>query len=224
VIDFDHEGLGFCSITGGYVVRDPGLPTLAGRYVYSDFCDGQLRSLVLTDPGTDAALGVPIDSPSSFGEDACGRVHVVSRSGPLYRLQDGAATPCAAAGGAAPGGGAPQAPGAAADTRRPSVRVRVTGRRTLVPRRRLRVAVTPDELASVQIAGRLRGVARFRTARRQVAAGRRSVLTVRISRRTARELRRTLRRKRVIAALTILARDAAGNQRRATRRIVIRRR
>ena len=103
--------------------------------------------------------------------------------------------------------------------------VRVNGRRTLLPRRRLRVAVTPDETATVRASGRLRGgLGRFRTARRQVGTGRRTVLTVRISRKTARKLRRTLRRKRAIAALTILARDAAGNQRRATRRVVIPRR
>ena len=224
VIDFAHVGDGFCSITGGYVVRDPGLPSLAGRYLYSDFCAAQLRSLVLSDPATDAALGVPVDSPSSFGEDACGRVYVVSRSGPVHRLEEGAATPCSAGtAGGTPGGGQPQ-PGTAADTRRPSVRARVSGRRTLVPRRRLRVAVTVNELATVRVTGRLRGVGRFRTVRRQVAAGRRTVLTVRISRTTARKLRRTLRRKRVVAALTILARDAAGNQRRADRRVVIRRR
>ena len=67
-------------------------------------------------------------------------------------------------------------------------------------------------------------MARFRGARRRVAAGRRTVLTVRISRKAARKLRRTLRRKRMVAALTILARDAAGNQRRVTRRIVVPRR
>jgi hypothetical protein len=76
----------------------------------------------------------------------------------------------------------------------------------------------------VRVSGRLRGVARFRGARRQVAAGRRTVLTIRLSRKAARKLRRTLRRKRVVVALTILARDAAGNQRRVPRRIVIRRR
>ena len=30
---------GFCAIVGGYVVRDPGLPTLDGRYVYGDNCN-----------------------------------------------------------------------------------------------------------------------------------------------------------------------------------------
>jgi hypothetical protein len=47
---------------------------------------------------------------------------------------------------------------------------------------------------------------------------------VRITRKAARKLRRTLRRERVIATLTILARDAAGNQRRAVRRVKIARR
>lgn len=29
---------GWCAITGGYVVRDPSVPSLNGRYVYGDFC------------------------------------------------------------------------------------------------------------------------------------------------------------------------------------------
>jgi hypothetical protein len=76
----------------------------------------------------------------------------------------------------------------------------------------------------VRITGRLRGVARFRTTRRRLPAARRTVLTVRITRKTARKLRRTLRHKRVIAALKIRARDAAGNERRVTRRVKIPRR
>ena len=33
-----------CSITGGYVVRDPNLASLAGRYIYVDYCIGAIRS------------------------------------------------------------------------------------------------------------------------------------------------------------------------------------
>ena len=35
---------GGCSVTGGYVVRDPRLPRLQGHYLYGDYCAGQLRS------------------------------------------------------------------------------------------------------------------------------------------------------------------------------------
>ena len=35
-----------CSVIGGYVVHDPGLPTLAGRYLYTDLCHGDIRSFV----------------------------------------------------------------------------------------------------------------------------------------------------------------------------------
>ena len=43
VIQHTHAA-GFCSITGGYIVRDPNVPSLNGRYVYSDFCDGRIRA------------------------------------------------------------------------------------------------------------------------------------------------------------------------------------
>jgi glucose/arabinose dehydrogenase len=228
------------AVTGGFVVRDPGLPSLVGRYIYADTYAGEVRSLALGRPATgDASAGLPArPNLVSFGEDACGHLYVVTIDpGTVERIQDGAPGPCVpepaprplpepAAGGGDPapegaGSGQPGIPPSTADTSAPALRVSVAGRRTLLPRRRLRVAVRTDEAATVRASGRLRGVARMRTAQRQVAADRRTVLTVRIGRRAARELRRTLRRKRVVTALTILARDAAGNQRRVTRRIVV---
>jgi glucose/arabinose dehydrogenase len=79
---------GSCSIIGGYVVRDPRLPSLRGRYVYTDFCSGVLRSLVprLRRAGDDRRLGLEVPSPTSFGEDARGRIYVCSQEGPVYRL------------------------------------------------------------------------------------------------------------------------------------------
>jgi glucose/arabinose dehydrogenase len=80
---------GFCSITGGYVVRDPRLHTLAGRYVYGDYCEGRVRIVRLRPGGAsgDKFLAVPgVPSLSSFGEDALGRIYVTSLSGPVYRL------------------------------------------------------------------------------------------------------------------------------------------
>ena len=89
VLELDHEASN-CSITGGYVVRDPRLPaTLQGRYVYGDLCKGDVRSVRLS-PGNasdDRSLGLPkVDNLASFGEDARARVYVVSLSGPVYRI------------------------------------------------------------------------------------------------------------------------------------------
>ena len=88
VLQHTHAA-GFCSITGGYVVRDPGLPRLAGRYLYSDFCDGRIWVTRLR-PGT-SSQGTPLALPkleqmSSFGEDARGRIYAVSLAGSVYRL------------------------------------------------------------------------------------------------------------------------------------------
>jgi glucose/arabinose dehydrogenase len=91
VIELTHDA-GNCSVTGGYVVRDPKLPGLTGQYVYGDFCKGELRAARLS-PGSasgDHALGLKkISQLSSFGEDALGRVYVVSLGGPVYRLTAG---------------------------------------------------------------------------------------------------------------------------------------
>jgi glucose/arabinose dehydrogenase len=88
VLTKSHDA-GWCSITGGHVVRDPELPALAGRYVYGDFCLGQIRSATLRPGGArnDRSLGLTrVENLSSFGEDASGRVYVTSLEGPVYRL------------------------------------------------------------------------------------------------------------------------------------------
>jgi glucose/arabinose dehydrogenase len=77
-----------CSVTGGYVVRDRSLPALVGRYVYGDFCEGELRSFKPATPEArdDRSLGLEVPSLSSFGEDNEGHVYAVSLDGPVYRL------------------------------------------------------------------------------------------------------------------------------------------
>ena len=94
VLEYGH-GDG-CAVTGGYVVRDPGLDELRGRYVYADYCAGALRSVVLATPaaGDDRPVGIHVPEVSSFGEDACGRVYVASRQGEVARLIDGTPTDC----------------------------------------------------------------------------------------------------------------------------------
>lgn len=89
IMAYDHsrDG-GSCSIIGGYVVGRGGPPALRGRYVYTDYCSGQLRSLVphLHSAGRDHRLGLTVASPTSFGEDDRGRIYVCSQEGSVYRL------------------------------------------------------------------------------------------------------------------------------------------
>jgi hypothetical protein len=94
VVEKSHSPDGFCAIVGGVVVRDPGLPSLDGRYLYGDNCNPALRSVNLSAPNTDAAVGLNVPSLAGIGEDACGRVLVVSLGGAVSRLQDGVPTPC----------------------------------------------------------------------------------------------------------------------------------
>ena len=80
-----------CSIIGGYVVRDPTLGALGGRYVYSDYCAGGLRSVQLPastggQASGDCSLGLKVENPVSFGEDAASRLYVVAQNGPVFRL------------------------------------------------------------------------------------------------------------------------------------------
>ncbi len=79
---------GFCSITGGYVIRDRSLGSLYGAYVYGDLCDARLRVARLRAGRAqgDRTLGPRLPSLVSFGEDASGRVHAVSLDGGVFRL------------------------------------------------------------------------------------------------------------------------------------------
>ena len=207
---------GFCSITGGYVVRDPGLPSLLGRYVYGDFCSAGLRSVDLANPGSDAALGLSVNSLSSFGEDACGRILVVSLAGPVYRLVDGAPSACTSS---APGPAAPPA-----DTRACVMSARVTGLRSVRRTRRLTIALRSDESCAATVSARVRGVASFMARRVALERGKRAVVRVRLTTRGTRALRRALRRHRSLkVAVSVRAADGAGNVARLSRTMRVRR-
>jgi glucose/arabinose dehydrogenase len=86
VLVYSHdEG---CSINGGYVVHDPALPSLAGRYLYSDFCSGDIRSFKLegTNAVGDRTTGLQAQSPTSFGTDNAGHIYVTSLNGPVFQI------------------------------------------------------------------------------------------------------------------------------------------
>lgn len=88
VLVYDHSG-GACSITGGYAYRGASLPEIAGRYFYSDYCSGFLRSFLYQ---SGAAIEQrswdigSIGSVTSFGEDAAGEMYMTSSNGRVYRI------------------------------------------------------------------------------------------------------------------------------------------
>jgi glucose/arabinose dehydrogenase len=91
VITQTHDA-GWCSVIGGYVVRDPSLRGTSwyGRYVYGDLCSSELRLAHLKRPrASDRGTGLNISQLDSFGEDGRGRVYAVSIEGPIYRIGRG---------------------------------------------------------------------------------------------------------------------------------------
>jgi glucose/arabinose dehydrogenase len=82
------HGDGWCSITGGVVVRDRALTGLRGRYLFGDICKPRLYSAKLSAGRATSvrATSLRVATVSSFGQDARGRVYAVSLNGPVYRL------------------------------------------------------------------------------------------------------------------------------------------
>src|SRR4051794_276501 len=87
VLQHTHAG-GYCTIIGGYVIRDRGLGKLYGRHVSGALCHSGLRVARLgrRRAGSDRPLGPRVRRLVSFGEDARGRVYAISLRGAVYRI------------------------------------------------------------------------------------------------------------------------------------------
>jgi glucose/arabinose dehydrogenase len=210
IFEYSHA-FGGCSITGGYVVRDQSLGDLYGRYVYVDFCAGQIRSLVPAVPAAsdDRSEGLDVPSPSSFGEDACGRLYVTSLEGPVHRFVGASPSSCAGELG-------------------PALSLSAPKRQDLD--RRLRLELNSDEAATAVARARLvarggkgkreaRGtVARLPRKSAQLSLGVPAEVRWKLSKAKARKVRKQLRDGRVTARFSVRATDAAGNLSRETDR------
>jgi glucose/arabinose dehydrogenase len=233
---FDYPTAG--AVTGGVVVRDPGLPTLRGRYLFIDFSAHQVQSMVLAQPrATDVgSAGLPdVSSIVAFAEDACGHVYLVSLDGTVQRIEDGAPGACVLRPepSPTPGGGttttpitqpaAPAGPAAQADRTSPRVRIRIARRGRIDRRATPRIALTATEACRVTIRARVAGV-KLKRVRTPLRAGRRTVVRLRASRRGSRRIYRAVKRhRRVTLVVSVTARDAAGNLGHASRRLKLRR-
>lgn len=94
VFEYDHgtNDVNGCSITGGYVYRGSAIAELAGRYFYSDYCKGFLKSLVYA-AGTvsgHADWAIPdIGNVVSFGRDGANELMIISANGKVNRIVRG---------------------------------------------------------------------------------------------------------------------------------------
>jgi glucose/arabinose dehydrogenase len=86
VFEYSHdEG---CSVTGGVVYRGSAIPGLAGAYLFSDYCQGDVRALRVRDGQVteERRFDAHVDQLVAFAEDADGEVYALSLLGGIYRL------------------------------------------------------------------------------------------------------------------------------------------
>jgi glucose/arabinose dehydrogenase len=87
ILEYDHGG-GRCSVTGGYVYRGQQIPDLYGRYVYGDFCSGEIWGAFPEGAGwTTELLPISADALTTFGEDSAGELYVGTQAGNVYRIE-----------------------------------------------------------------------------------------------------------------------------------------
>ncbi|WLI89591.1 PQQ-dependent sugar dehydrogenase [Massilia sp. R2A-15] len=86
--DYGHDA-GACSIIGGYVYRGKAIPELSGRYFYSDYCAGFLKSVLYSSAGVSEQTEwsvAKIGNVVSFGTDADGELYVIGANGTIYKI------------------------------------------------------------------------------------------------------------------------------------------
>jgi len=85
VFTYRHD-VGICAVVGGFVYRGTAIPALVGRYMFTDYCNGQIVAL---DPGTGEVVrwvDARVERPVSLAEDPDGELWVTSLVDGVVRL------------------------------------------------------------------------------------------------------------------------------------------
>ncbi len=90
--EYDHgsNDANGCSITGGYVYRGSAIAPLAGRYFYSDYCRGFLKSFLYAGGAVSEQANwavADIGNVVSFGREGNGELLIIGASGRVYRIE-----------------------------------------------------------------------------------------------------------------------------------------
>ena len=89
VHEYSHSG-GACSVTGGYVYDGVVMPDMKARYLFADFCTGQLSALTQRGSSWSAdPLSAKVEQIASFGQDNAGELYVLSLNGLVGRIEPG---------------------------------------------------------------------------------------------------------------------------------------
>ena len=148
----------------------------------------------------DRKTGLTVSQLTSFGEDSCGHLYAASLAGHVYRLQDGAVSPCTL------NNGQP------ADTTPPTLNVAFSGVKKALRTHKLRVAMRCSEGCSITVGTRLKKVRTLKARHRDLAANQRAVVTLKLSKATVKKLRKRLKHhSSVRVSVAVRATDAAGN-------------
>lgn len=82
---------GHCSVIGGRVYRGTTYPGLVGRYIFTDYCQGQFRALVPDGQGgwTASVLGTGMAGTTAIGANVVGDLFACNNlTGQVYRIVD----------------------------------------------------------------------------------------------------------------------------------------
>ena len=83
---FTHDE-GRCSVIGGIVYRGDAVSGLDGKYVFGDFCTGEVYALDADSPGAIERVVGGLEQVTSFGVDGEGRVYVTALDGSVWTLE-----------------------------------------------------------------------------------------------------------------------------------------
>lgn len=201
---------GRCAIIGGYVVRDPGLGSLAGRYLFGDYCSSTLETIDFQQPGGDPEpLGINVPGPLSFGEDSRGCLYLIAGD-TVYRIAGEVET-----------GTCPVAPPRA--TYRFTLRKRQVLASRIPISARCSLTCTVDATGTVKAKGRPRLAVRLNRHRWRLGAGRTRTVRLGVPARRMRALRKALRKKRKLTLtvrVTAVGDDGSRVKRTLKRRLV----
>ncbi|MFZ6053249.1 PQQ-dependent sugar dehydrogenase [Halocola ammonii] len=91
IAEYSHSGDNFCSITGGIVYRGSQFPRLFGHYFFTDYCAGDIISLVESEEGSfeeNTLLETSTFGYVAFAADINGQPYIVDINGNVQKIVD----------------------------------------------------------------------------------------------------------------------------------------